>query len=70
MQFVQKLEQLEKRFEELNQQMADPAVISDGDQYRKVAKTRSELEEVVGKFREWKIGRRRPFPSARDAGGK
>ncbi len=38
MQFVQKLEQLEKRFEELNQQMADPAVISDGEQYRKVAK--------------------------------
>jgi peptide chain release factor 1 len=54
MQFVQKLEQLEKRFEELNQQMADPAVISDGDQYRKIAKTRSELEEVVAKFREWK----------------
>ena len=54
MQFVQKLEQLEKRFEELNQQMANPAVISDGDQYRKVAKNRSELEEVVGKFREWK----------------
>ena len=55
MQFVQKLEQLEKRFEELNHQMADPSVISDGDQYRKVAKTRSELEEVVGKFREWKV---------------
>jgi peptide chain release factor 1 len=54
MQFVQKLEQLEKRFEELNHQMADPAIISDGDQYRKVAKTRSELEEVVAKFREWR----------------
>src|SRR5215469_1915421 len=54
MQFVQKLEQLEKRFEELNQQMADPAVISDGDQYRKTAKARSDLEEVVAKFREWK----------------
>ncbi len=55
MQFVQKLVQLEKRFEELNQQMADPAVISDGDQYLdKAAKTRSELEEVVSKFREWR----------------
>jgi peptide chain release factor 1 len=54
MQFVQKLEQLEKRFEDLNHQMADPAVISDGEQYRKIAKTRSELEEVVAKFREWK----------------
>ena len=41
MQFVQKLDQLEKRFEELNQQMADPAVISDGDQYRKVSKEQS-----------------------------
>src|SRR5215469_3706907 len=54
MQFIQKLEQLEKRFEELNQQMADPAVISDGEQYRKIAKARAELEEVVAKFREWK----------------
>ncbi len=54
MQFVQKLEQLETRFEDLNRQMADPAVIGDADQYRKVAKTRSELEEVVAKFREWK----------------
>ncbi len=54
MQFFEKLEQLEQRFEVLNQQMADPAVISDGDQYRKLAKTRSELEEVVSKFQEWK----------------
>src|ERR1700761_3100887 len=54
MQFIQKLEQLEKRFEELNQQMADPVVISDGEQYRKIAKARAEVEEVVGEFREWK----------------
>ena len=38
MQFVQKLGQLEKRFEELTQQMADPGVISDGDRYCKVTK--------------------------------
>src|SRR6185312_13381030 len=37
-----------------NQLMADPAVISDGDQYRKVAKERADLDETVGKFREWK----------------
>ena len=54
MQFRQKLEQLENRFEELNAQMADPAVISDSDQYRKVTKAHSELSELVGKFREWK----------------
>jgi peptide chain release factor 1 len=54
MQFVQKLEQLEKRFEELTQQMADPAVISDGERYRKVTKEQSELSDLVGKFRQWK----------------
>ena len=54
MQFDQKLAQLEKRFDELTQQMADPAVISDGDKYRKVTKEQSELSEIVGKYREWK----------------
>src|SRR5579872_2772757 len=54
MQFRQKLEQLEKRFEELNEQMADPAVISDAEQYRKITKAHSEQAEVVSKFREWK----------------
>ncbi len=54
MQFVNKLEQIEKRFEELNKQMADPAVIADADQYRKVTKAHSELSEIVTKFREWK----------------
>jgi peptide chain release factor 1 len=54
MQFVQKLEQLEKRFEELNRQMADPAVIGDAEQYRKVTKAHSELSEIVGTYREWK----------------
>jgi peptide chain release factor 1 len=54
MQFVPKLETLEKRFEELTRQMADPAVIANSDLYRKVAKEQSELSDTVGKFREWK----------------
>jgi len=54
MQFVPRLEQLEKRFDELTHQMADPAVIADAEQYRKITKTQSELDEVVGKFRQWK----------------
>src|SRR5271157_3731793 len=54
MQFVPKLDQLEERFEALTQQMADPAVIGDADQYRKVAKAQSELSEVVSAYREWK----------------
>jgi len=54
MQFAQKLDQLEKRFERLNAQMADPAVIADAAEYRKVTKAHSDLSEIVGKYREWK----------------
>ena len=54
MEFAQKLDHLEKRFDDLNRQMADPAVISDAAEYRKVTKTHSELSEVVAKYREWK----------------
>ena len=54
MQFNEKLEQLENRFQVLTEQMADPAVISDSDQYRKVTKAQSELSDVVAKYRQWK----------------
>ncbi len=54
MQYREKLDDLEARFEQLTEQMADPAVIADGDQYRKTAKSRSDIEEVVAKYREWK----------------
>jgi peptide chain release factor 1 len=54
MQFTQTLDQLEKRYDELTRQMADPAVIGDADQYRKVTKEQSSLEESVAKYREWK----------------
>jgi peptide chain release factor 1 len=55
MQYRQKLDDLERRFEELTQQMADPAVIADAAQYRKISKAQSELTEVASKYREWKI---------------
>jgi peptide chain release factor 1 len=54
MQYAQRLEDTEKRFDDLTAQMADPAVIGDGETYRKIAKSRSELEEVVNKYREYK----------------
>jgi peptide chain release factor 1 len=54
MQFAAKLEQIEVRFEELSRQMADPELISDGERYRKIAKTQSDLSEMVGRYREWK----------------
>jgi len=54
MQFAAKLEQIEVRFEDLSRQMADPEIISDGERYRKIAKTQSDLSEMVNRFREWK----------------
>ncbi len=54
MQYKQKLDELERRFEETNAQMADPAVINDSALYRKVTKAHSEYSEIVGKYREWK----------------
>jgi len=58
MQYSQKLDEIEARFEELTRQMANPAVISDGEVYRKTAKARSELEEIVAKYREYKLNKR------------
>ena len=54
MEYEQRLEGLERRFEELTAQMADPAVISDSDLYRKTTKAQSELSETVAKYREYK----------------
>jgi len=54
MQFAKQLDQIEVRFEELSQQLADPDIMSDGDRYRKVAKAHSDLSEMVAKYREWK----------------
>jgi peptide chain release factor 1 len=34
--------------------MADPAVISDGDQYRRISKTHSDLSEIVSKYKQYK----------------
>ena len=54
MQYQQKLDDIEKRYNDLTDQMADPAVIGDADQYRKVTKAQSGLSDIVTKYREWK----------------
>lgn len=54
MDFVQRLAGSEARYEELTRQMTDPAVINDSDLYRKTTKARSDLEEIVTQYREWK----------------
>jgi peptide chain release factor 1 len=58
MQYQQKLDDIERHFEELTAQMADPAVIADSALYRKVSKQHSDMSEIVGKYREWKVASR------------
>ncbi len=54
MQYKDQLDESEIRFIELTDRMADPALINDPEQYRKIAKQQSELQELVAKYREWK----------------
>lgn len=54
MQYAEKLDDIERRFEGLTAQMADPSVISDTEAYRKVAKQNSDLADIVAKYREYK----------------
>jgi len=49
-----KLEEVEKRYEELNKLISDPEVISDQNSFKKYMKEQSMLTDVVEKFREYK----------------
>jgi peptide chain release factor 1 len=53
-QYFDRLEEAERRYNDLTGKMTDPKVISDSDLYRKTSKEQSDLAEVVAKFREWK----------------
>lgn len=50
---LDKLDQVEKRYEELERLMSDPQLLGQKE-YAKLAKERSELEEIVSCFREWR----------------
>jgi peptide chain release factor 1 len=54
MQYTQRLDESEARYNALTDMMADPDVINDSDKYRKVTKEQYELADVVSKYREWK----------------
>jgi len=58
MEYQKKLDDIERRFEELTAQMADNAVISDSALYRKISKQQSDMSDMVGKYREWKAANR------------
>ena len=51
---VAKLESLERKFLDLEQELADPTVFNDQDRYRKLTKAHSDLKPVVDIFRQYR----------------
>ena len=51
---LDRLEQIEARYEELGSQLADPEIVNDQARYQKTAKAHRDLEETVDKYREYK----------------
>src|SRR2546426_4156064 len=54
MQFLEKLAEIEKKYEELTAQLGDAEVHADPARFQKTAKAHAQLAEVVEKFRSWK----------------
>ena len=50
----EKLEAVEKRYDELTKMIADPEVISNNSEWQKLMKEHASIEEIVQKFREYK----------------
>lgn len=49
---LDRLEQMETRYEDLGRQLADPLLVTDQQKYHKTAKAHRDLEAIVGKYRE------------------
>jgi len=54
MQFLEKLAELDKKYEELTAQLGSAEVLADAARYQKTAKAHAEISEVVDKYRKWK----------------
>ena len=55
----EKLDEIEKRYDELQRKIAEPDVVTDVKAYRDTMKSISEIEEVVAKYRQLKDVRKR-----------
>ena len=54
LQMFERLNQIEKKYDELTQALSSPEVIGDSAKYQKTAKAHSEVAEIVEKYREYK----------------
>jgi len=54
MSFMSKLEDIEQRYLDIEQQLSSPEILQDQKRYSELAKTHSELGGIVGLYREYK----------------
>ena len=50
----QKLEDVERRYLEIERSLVDPAIIGNRKEYTRLAKERSDLDDIVRRYRDWK----------------
>ena len=50
----ERLEEIEKRYEEIESEMATPEALANMEEYKKLAKERVELKGVIDIYRDWK----------------
>lgn len=50
---LEKLQEVESRYEELTNELSNPEVVSNQERYRKLAKEHSDLEPIVQCYRQW-----------------
>jgi len=50
----QKLEDVERRYVDLEASLVDPGVIGNRKEYARLSKERSDLAEIVQRYRDWK----------------
>lgn len=51
---IQKLQEIEQRFESIEQQLQDPAIVVNPSELQRLGKARAELEDIVPVIREYK----------------
>lgn len=54
----EKIEELERRYEEIQAELSEPAVVNDQNRFRKLMKEQTDMGEIVEKYREYKSVRK------------
>jgi peptide chain release factor 1 len=51
---LEKLREIETRYDQLTEELGDPAILGDQERFHQIAKAHADLTELVDKYREWR----------------